>query len=65
VVYHAGYPEYRGAAMAGPVVGNLAFSLAYLASTNPLGAVLAHAAMHTAGVLHGMETVVQLPPHYP
>jgi len=35
------------------------------AGGNPFAAVLSHVAMHTAGVLHGMETTVQLPPHYP
>ena len=63
--YHAGYPEYRGPAMVGPVWGNTLQSLAYLATTNPLSAVLSHVTMHSAGVLYGMETIRQLPPHYP
>jgi hypothetical protein len=63
--YHVGYPEFRGAEVIAPVVGNTTISLAYLASTNPLGAVFGHVAMHVAGVLQGMESVVQLPPHYP
>ncbi len=65
VTYHAGYPEYRGPAMGGPIWGNTLLSLGYLASTNPLSALLSHIAMHSAGVLHGMETIAQLPPHYP
>jgi hypothetical protein len=31
---------------------------------SPIAAIGAHAAMHVASVLHGMETVHQLPPHY-
>jgi hypothetical protein len=62
--YHLGYPEFRGPAVGAPVVGNSVMSLAYLASANPLSAVIAHVAMHVAGVLQGAETVVQLPPHY-
>jgi hypothetical protein len=62
--YHLGYPEFRGPALGGPVVGNTVISLAYIASANPLSALIAHVAMHVAGVLQGMETVVQLPPHY-
>lgn len=65
VTYHAGYPEYRGPAMVGPVWGNTVQSLAYVASTNPLSAVLSHVTMHSVGVLQGMETIRQLPPHYP
>jgi hypothetical protein len=30
---------------------------------NPIGAPLAHAAMHTAAVVHSYETAVFLPPH--
>ena len=29
-----------------------------------VAAIGAHVAMHVAAVLHGAETVVQLPPHY-
>ncbi len=64
VTYHAGYPEYRSPAIVGPVWGNAVQSLAYLASTNPLSAVLSHVTMHSAGVFQGMETIRQLPPHY-
>ncbi len=34
------------------------------ARRRPLPAVLARVAMHLAAVLHGMEGVAQLPPHY-
>jgi hypothetical protein len=38
-------------------------SIAYIASRNPLAAVLSHVAMHVAAVLHGIDSTVQLPPH--
>lgn len=64
VAYHLGYPEYRGAGLFGPAIGNTAMTLGYLVTNNPLAAVLSHIAMHIAGVLHGPASVVQLPPHY-
>ncbi len=63
-VYHLGYPEYRSLALVGPVFGNTVMSLAYLVTRSPLAAIGSHVAMHVAGVLHGPETVMQLPPHY-
>lgn len=65
VAYHLGYPEYRGAGLFGPVIGNTTMTLGYLITNNPLAAVLSHIAMHIAGVLRGPASVVQLPPHYP
>lgn len=62
--YHWGYPEYSGSKLFAPVVGNGVMSLAYLLTTNPLGAILSHIAMHVSAVLHGINTAVQLPPHY-
>lgn len=62
--YHFGYPEYRGAGMVGPVIGNTAMTLGYLITNNPLAAIFSHIAMHIAGVLHGPASVIQLPPHY-
>jgi hypothetical protein len=62
--YHAGYPEYRGKGLLGPVIGNTTMTIGYLLTNNPLAAVLSHIAMHVAGVLHGPASVVQLPPHY-
>ena len=64
LAYHAGYPEYRGPSLGQPAIGNGILSLAYLLSNNPLSAVLAHIAMHVAGVLQGPANIVQLPPHY-
>lgn len=64
VAYHWGYPEFRGEQIIAPVVGNGVMSLAYLLTTNPLAAVISHIAMHVSAVLHGLNTAVQLPPHY-
>jgi hypothetical protein len=64
VAYHLGYPEYRGAGLFGPVIGNTTMTLGYLLTKNPLAAVLSHIAMHVAGVFRGPASVVQLPPHY-
>ncbi len=63
-VYHLGYPEYQGAGLSGPVIGNGAMTLGYVLTNNPLASIFSHIAMHTAGVLHGAGSVVQLPPHY-
>ena len=64
VAYHAGFPEYHGAAMAAVVLGNTVMTLAYVLTGSPLAAVLAHVAMHVAAVLHGADATLQLPPHY-
>jgi hypothetical protein len=64
VAYHAGYPEYQGKGMVGPVIGNTTMTFGFLLTANPLAAMLSHMAMHIAGVFHGPATVVQLPPHY-
>jgi len=62
-VYHLGYPEFRGAAVIEPMIGNGLITLGYLATRHPITPVAAHVAMHIAAVLHGMDTTVQLPPH--
>jgi hypothetical protein len=62
--YHLGYPEYRGAGLFGPVIGNSTMTLGYLITNNPLAAIVSHIAMHIAAVLHGPASVMQLPPHY-
>jgi membrane protease YdiL (CAAX protease family) len=64
VVYHLGFPEFRGPAIGAPIVAGTIFGAAYLASRNPLAPVVAHAAMHIAAVLHGPAGTMQLPPHY-
>ena len=63
-LYHLGYPEFRGPQVFLIVAGVGVQSLACLLTGSPLPAVAAHLAMHLAAVLHGMESVAQLPPHY-
>jgi hypothetical protein len=62
--YHFGYPEFRGQQVMFPVFGVGVMSLAYIITGNPISAVISHVAMHMAAVLHGLQTVIQLPPHY-
>jgi len=62
--YHLGYPEFRGSEVVMPILGNDIMSLGMILTRNPLTAALSHAAMHVAAVLQGMETTIQLPPHY-
>jgi hypothetical protein len=62
--YHRGYPEFRGAAIGMPILGNELMSLGMILTRNPLTAAMSHAVMHVAAVLHGMEATIQLPPHY-
>lgn len=62
--YHLGYPEFRGSEVFLPILGNDIMSLGLILTRNPLTAALSHGAMHVAAVLQGMETTVQLPPHY-
>ncbi|HEX9167249.1 MAG TPA: hypothetical protein VF862_15145 [Gemmatimonadales bacterium] len=63
VAYHAGFAEFRGAAMAGPLIGNGVVTLSYLVTGSPVAPALSHVMMHAAAVLHGMATTTQLPPH--
>jgi hypothetical protein len=62
--YHVGYREFRGPNLAQPLIGNAALTAGYLLTGNPLAPLLGHVIMHGAAVLHGLETTVQLPPHY-
>lgn len=62
--YHLGFAEFRGAALAAPLVGNGVITVSYLLTGSPLAPIVAHGMMHAAAVLHGVATTVQLPPHY-
>lgn len=64
VIYHLGYTEFQGAAIVSAVIGNAIITLTYLLTGSPLAAVAAHVIMHMAAVLHGMDTTLQVPPHY-
>ena len=60
--YHLGYPQYREDGVGQPEIGNTIISVPMLATANPIGAVVAHATMHTTAVVHSYETDVFLPP---
>jgi hypothetical protein len=62
--YHWGYAEFRGPGVVQPLIGNALITLGYLLTMHPVTPVVAHVAMHIAAVMHGMESTVQLPPHY-
>ncbi|MCC6946254.1 MAG: hypothetical protein IT539_00670 [Bradyrhizobiaceae bacterium] len=62
--YHFGFAEFRNASLVFPLIGNAIITAGYVVTRSPLAAIGAHTAMHVASILHGMETVVQLPPHY-
>jgi len=63
LTYHVGYSEFRNKSVGLVLVGNLLITLAYLLSTNPIGAILSHTVMHIAATIQGPETTIQLPPH--
>jgi hypothetical protein len=63
-VYHLGYPEFQNRQVFLPMFGVGVMSLAYIVTRNPITPVLSHIAMHIAAVIHGLNSVVQLPPHY-
>ena len=62
--YHLGYPEFRSKRVLLPVAGNTIITFGMLVTGNPLAAIVSHAIMHIAAVIHGAEATVQLPPHY-
>jgi hypothetical protein len=62
--YHLGFAEFRGPALLQPLIGNAIITAGYLATGSPLAAIVSHVIMHVAAVMHGMESTVQLPPHY-
>ena len=61
-VYHLGYSQYREDGIGAPETGNTIISMPMLLSTNPIGSVIDHAAMHVTAVAHSYETEVRLPP---
>ncbi len=62
-VYHAGYSDFRGEKIRKPLAGDVVWSAPTLATLNPVGAPVAHIALHTSAVLHSYETDTFLPPH--
>jgi hypothetical protein len=61
-VYHIGYAQYRTDGVGAPETGNTIISMPMLLSTNPIGSIADHAAMHISAVAHSYETEVRLPP---
>jgi hypothetical protein len=64
LLYHIGYTEFRNKSVGLVIVGNTIITLAYILSSNPLGAILSHTIMHIAAVIKGPETTIQLPHHH-
>jgi len=63
-LYHAGFAEFRSAALVQPLMGNVVVTAGYLVTGKAATPLLAHVLMHGAAVFHGMEATAQLPPHY-
>ena len=61
-VYHLGFEQYREDGVGAPETGNAIISMPMLLSTNPIGSIADHAAMHISAVAHSYETEVRLPP---
>jgi hypothetical protein len=61
-VYHLGYPQYRQDGVRQPETGNVIISGPMLLSTNPIGSIADHVAMHISAVQHEYNTEVRLPP---
>lgn len=64
VAYHLGYTEFHGPALLMVIVGNTIITSAYLLTGSPIVAIVTHVIMHIAAIVRGMETTLQLPPHY-
>jgi hypothetical protein len=62
-VYHLGYSDFRSAKVRKPLVGDVVWSAPTLATLSPVGAPLAHVALHVAAVVHSYDTDTFLPPH--
>lgn len=61
--YHVGYPDFRSGKVAKPLTGDVIWSLPTLVTLNPVGAPLAHIALHVSAVAHSYNTDLFLPPH--
>jgi hypothetical protein len=61
-VYHLGYSQFREDGVGAPETGNSLISMPMLLSTNPIGSIADHAAMHISAVARTYETGVRLPP---
>ena len=61
-VYHVGFSQYRHDGVGAPETGNAIISVPMLLSTNPIGSIADHMAMHISAVAHTYGTDVRLPP---
>ena len=61
-IYHLGFEQFRRDGLSAPLIGNTMISIPMLATTNPIGSILAHASMHIAATTHAYETPTFLPP---
>jgi hypothetical protein len=61
-VYHLGYAQYRHDGISQPETGNALISMPMLLSTNPIGSIADHMAMHISAVAQSYGTTVRLPP---
>lgn len=61
-IYHLGFTQYRHDGIGQPETGNVLISMPMLLSTNPIGSVADHMAMHISAVAHTYNTEVRLPP---
>lgn len=61
--YHLGYSDFRSEKLRKPVTGDLIWSAPVLATMNPIGGPLSHAALHVTAVANSYETDLFLPPH--
>jgi hypothetical protein len=61
-VYHLGFEQYREDGVGDPEIGNSLMSMPMLLTSNPIGSVLDHSAMHVAAVVHEYEGETRLPP---
>jgi hypothetical protein len=61
--YHSGYSDFRSSKMLQANIGNTIMSVPTLLAANPLGAPIAHAALHVSAVIHSPHTELFLPPH--
>lgn len=62
-VYHAAYSEFRSGKIITPMRGTAIWSAPTLLTLNPLGAPIAHIALHVSAVTHNYTTDTFLPPH--
>jgi hypothetical protein len=61
--YHVGYSDFRSKKVIQANIGNTLMSVPTLVAANPMGATIAHAALHISAVIHSPKTELFLPPH--